>query len=323
MNEPELRPRRTAFLGIVVAILTGVVLLEIGFRTVETRLSGNLAHIATLPEVLAVLDRGGEEPAGLDVVVLGNSLMKNGIAADVLEAGLTSQGSDTALVLKVTPDATYSWDWWCLARSQVIARPAAAPDELIIGFAWGLLSDQRLPTPSRLGAYFCAWDDLGPLMGLGMTDPGEVTEFALGRVSRLYANRQDVGSGVLSRVIPAYREVAGRINVTAPPDLGEGDGVEQEYSFRVLRSLLSTAVQQGVGVTLVAMPTTRRYALPAGLEEVARSGGARFIDMRAVPGLTPELYLDSIHLGPEGAALFTRQLASELRRSWQTRQTVD
>jgi hypothetical protein len=45
--------------------------------------------------------------------------------------------------------------------------------------------------------------------------------------------------------------------------------------------------------------------------------------MRAVPGLTPELYLDSIHLGPEGAALFTRQLASELRRSWQTRQTVD
>jgi hypothetical protein len=318
-KEPSRRKGFAITLGLILLLLLA---LEAGFRAVEGRVSGNLAHLREIPQIVANLGGRDSVDGELGVIVMGNSLINNGVDAHLFQRVLADRIGRRVDVAKLTPDASYSWDWWCIGRTLGERASQGGADALVIGFAWGLITDYRRPTAERLGAYFCDWDALPELMRLGMDDPGEVSRFALGQLSRLYANRGDIGNGVLRQVVPNFTAVATRVNVDRPGDAPASADVVGAGGFRVLTDLLEGLGDAGVAVTVVAMPTQAGYVLPDGLTEVLDANGSQLLDMRFTPGLKSRMYVDPIHLGPEGAEIFTRTLAQELGDSWTGRAAV-
>src|SRR5687767_7224247 len=90
---------------VVFALLALIAFVDVSLRLTDSRLSGNLAHVEAIPEIVAQAGR----PERRSLLVLGNSLTNNGVAPDVVNARLAD-----VTVAKVTPDATGLWDWQCL-----------------------------------------------------------------------------------------------------------------------------------------------------------------------------------------------------------------
>src|SRR5690606_28949612 len=126
-------------------------------------LSGNLAHVAQIPDLLA---RAGA-PQGSSLLLLGNSLVNDGVAVPLLAEHLPYER-----VSKITPDGTGLWDWQCLLEHQLLNRSQVQFDTIVIGYAWHLLSDQTRVDPSRLGALFCQVGDLAQPRRIGLQGSG-------------------------------------------------------------------------------------------------------------------------------------------------------
>jgi hypothetical protein len=60
------------------------------------------------------------------------------------------------------------------------------------------------------------------------------------------------------------------------------------------------------------MPVKQAYEADPELQALAASGDLRLIDYRHLPGIEPAHFIDEMHLGPDGRAVLTAQLARDL-----------
>lgn len=292
------RPREAL---IVIGLLFIIAAADAGLRLVEHRLSGNLAHIAELQEII---DRHvGAGPAA--VLLVGNSLTNNGVDESALEGSFGIQQ-----VAKVTPDATSLWDWQCLLDNRVLERGVQF-DTIVIGFAWRQLSDQTTPDASRLGAFYCELSDIANPESIGLSDIAGVGEFVAAKTLRLYAVRDTLRNRTLSVIIPGYEEFTQQQNRRAG-DTGAGNG-EAVYSFEVLRGMAERVEKSGARLVLVAMPVQDSYELDSGLLELARERRIALLDYRSLDDIDTHSFRDSMHLNERGQAVLTARLAADLR----------
>jgi hypothetical protein len=75
---------------------------------------------------------------------------------------------------------------------------------------------------------------------------------------------------------------------------------------------LQRANDLGYRVVIVAMPTVRPYPVDPKLASTLEDIGVEYVDLRDEPWLQPSLFVDSIHLGPEGGRQFTGVLAERI-----------
>jgi hypothetical protein len=288
---------------LVVVLLSVIVLADVALRLTDQSLSGNLAHIEDIP---ALIGKAGVAPRE-SMLILGNSLTNNGVAADAIER----QFADMS-VAKVTPDATALWDWQCLLDHQVVDRPDVQFDTIVIGYAWHLLSDQTRSDPSRLGSLYCRADDLLAPSAIGLGSIGEVTEFLVARSLRLYALRDTLRNRLLAFLIPHYKQFTqsaneNRAGASAAPV------VDVTYTYSHFESLADRLAQKDTSVIVVAMPVQQEYDLDPQLQALARRGKIRLLDLRHVEGIDASSYLDAMHLNNDGRQTLTRRLMHELR----------
>ncbi len=149
---------RAAETRVVLVLLAAIALVDVGLRLAEPRLSGTLAHVAEIPELIAAAGNPQQHP----LLLLGNSLTNNGVAPAVIEAALQDMS-----IAKVTPDGTGLWDWQCLLDHQVVERREVQYDTVAIGYRLApaerpdpqrpvaarcpVLPDERLSVPARIG----------------------------------------------------------------------------------------------------------------------------------------------------------------------------
>ncbi len=133
------------------------------------------------------------------MLLLGNSLINNGVAPAVIGAALPDMS-----IAKVTPDGTGLWDWQCLLDHQVVERREVQYDTVVIGYAWHLLSDQTHNDPSRLGALYCRMSDLKRPSAIGLETSGDIGEFIAADVLRTYALRDTLRNRFFQVVVPNY-----------------------------------------------------------------------------------------------------------------------
>ena len=302
MSSGEERGRRGGVFKLVIALLVTVLVGELFLRSAEVRLSGNLAHIAEMPEIVTGTGNA-EQPA---VLLLGNSLTNNGMNV----AWLQSKAPGLRFG-KVTPDATGLWDWQCILRNQVLGKDVPAMRVVVIGFAWHLLSDRAAADPSRQGALFCRYDDLRSPSSIGLSGSPAIGEFMVARALHLYALRDTVRNQLFVKTIPYYQKFVSDGNEaraggsTIPAD-------SQTYAYSVLAGLAADLERKGIRLVVVAMPVQAPYEIDPALGDMAARGELQLLDYRSLQGISRSSFLDSMHLNPDGSEVLSQQLAQDL-----------
>ncbi len=295
---------------VVLALLGLIALVDVSLRLAEPRLSGNLAHVAEIPKLIAAAG----EPQRHSLLLLGNSLTNNGVAAPVIKSAFPQMS-----IAKITPDATGLWDWQCLLDHQLIERREVQYDTVVIGFAWHLLSDQTRNDPSRLGALYCRMSDLAHPAAIGLQSSGDIGEFIAAALLRPYALRDTLRNRFFQLAVPNYVQFTQADNAAGADAAEPSEGAhgaaavdDTEYTYRTLAGVVDRLKSKGTRVIVVAMPVQSTYEIDAELRELERSAGLTVIDLRKVAGLNSSHYSDRMHLNPVGQQILSKVLAADL-----------
>jgi hypothetical protein len=291
-------------LGVTLAlsILGLVLVVDLGLRVIDQRLSGNLAHIQQIPDIV----RGAAATDKPALMVLGNSLTNNGVESAVIEASLPNFA-----VAKVTPDGSNFWDWQCILKHQVVGEGEGAFKTVVVGYAWHLLSDQTEPNASRLGGLFCRWSDLLQPSELGLSHSSDIGEFITARVLRVYALREILRNRFFKRVIPHYEQytqAANRAAQAGAPQTAD----EMRYTYGRVNLLAAQLKAEGTRLIVIAMPVQNDYPIDPELQELAQQGALTIYDYRSVEGINATSFEDAMHLNENGQAILSARLAAML-----------
>ena len=277
-------------------------------RLIEPKLSRDLAQIRNTPQVAEEL----RNHQGTKVLVLGNSLTRQSMDAALLTEGLKSSGRSNPGVFFLVPDGTNmpNWDY---GLDRYFLHPGAIPDEVIVGTGPLHLRDS-FGDASRLAAYYVDNADLKRAWSEDLPSWEEKCEFVMSRLSVFHASRHRIKPHVFGRLIPHYFDIEQWINTqrdTAQQRLGKGPVAHE--TFRHLTHLLEACRQAGVKVRLVSIPLPEPYQTSQASLDVIEAGGATWLPLSDIPGLTPGNFPDGYHLDPEGAKVFTSHLVEALR----------
>ncbi|MCH8532309.1 MAG: hypothetical protein LAT65_15775 [Saccharospirillum sp.] len=297
------RKTTTKEIYFLVILLLLIISIDIAFRSIESRVSGNVKHIQEIPTLISTIDSSDS----LKTIFMGNSLSNRAIDADIINDVSKLQS------VKVVPDGTSLWDWQCIIRNQILNKNSI--DVIVIGFAWNQLADDYPVNASRIGAYFCSWNDLwGNRAGNGLNSFDLAGEFVAAKVSHIYASREVLRNRVLSILIPEYESQTQRSNRLVAPHEVVRNGVSNGSSFNVLSKLIEDLKGEGTKVIVMAMPVRDAYQIDENLGSIVRVAGAVFLDYRNMPELDSSMFVDNMHLGKNGMSIFTRELSHDLQR---------
>jgi hypothetical protein len=300
-----------SFSSEVKAILMTLLILglaDIGLRLAEAKLSIDVRHIRSFPEITRKLSH---EPAPR-VVFLGNSLTRHGVDPRVWESAMKELHAPVGSVAKLVPDDTTMPDWYYVALNNLI-RPGNQPELLIIGFSLDQLTDERIEA-SRLGAYFCDLGNVRELFAKDLKGFVPKVDFMVGRWCRLYGVRDEIQARVGDKFIPGYQEGGRQLNEIQRREPPKADRIAggRAKSYELLDRALNLWRARGIEVVLVAMPIPSRYEIDPAVMQKAQAAGVRLIDARNLAPLTREDFPDGYHMGPRAAEIYTRFLATNL-----------
>lgn len=299
-------------LKVVALVLVALAACELVVRLREQTLSLDVRHIRQIPDISARLAQGGDgqHPHLLRVLFIGNSMTRYGVEPEIVERGMAAQGIAPLRIERVFPDASALPDWY-YAFKRFFDAPARAPDVLVVCFAANDLQDSQPVHSWRLAQYYTNLGDVPEVFREDIRDFDSRAEFLLSDASAAFANRTRVRERALDLVIPDYRETAQQINRTQ-----KSQTVEQlartQPTYRRLARLGQLAKSRGVRVILVAMPERVDYELDPQLQTAVEAAGMSLLDSRTGHGLNHDSYVDEMHLGADGARIYSQFLARQL-----------
>lgn len=294
----------------VALALTLLLAVEAGMRWFEPHLSVDVSHIQEIPELVSQL----AQAPGEHLLFLGNSTTRRGVDVDVLEPALAEQGvatDDLSLGL-IHPDASDILDWLYVYQHN-FGAPTAQPDVMVVGFATDNLEDVS-PNPQqirRVARHHTSVRDIPEVFGQDFTTLSQRGDYLFSKVFASFAHRERVRVRLLAMILPFYRQTERSMNdAQQPSEVLPADLSQVRYTR--LKRFLDDVNTAEVQVIFAAMPLRDPYQLDPELRGILKRQGAELIDMRSVPGITPELFRDSLHLIPEGAVIYSRALAKKL-----------
>ncbi len=249
------------------------------------------------------------EGEGQRVLVLGNSLVRDNVNADILAEEMRAQGVAPIHVERIYLMNTIINDWYYAFKHHFL-ETGRLPDVLVICFSNNHLEDASIQR-SLVARYHSSLRDIPHIFREDTRDFDGRVEFLLSAGSASFTHRTTVERRVLDAVIPHYRESAMRVNraLTAAARQRRGN---YQPTYRHLEQLIRLAKDHGVRVILVAVPVESHYPIDPQIKGVAETAGVTFIDARPATGLSKESYTDGMHMNSEAAAIYSRFLARQL-----------
>lgn len=282
-------------------VLAVMAVCELGVRVFEKRLAVD-AKTPALSKRLA-------EAEGQRVLVLGNSLVRDNVNADILEAELKAQGVRPIHIERIYLMNTIINDWYYAFKHHFVDT-GQLPDVLVVCFSNNHLQDSSIQR-SLVARYHSSARDIPQIFSEDVRDFDGRVEFMLSAGLASFTHRTSVERRVLDATIPHYREGAMRINraLTIAANKRRRDF---QPTYRRLEQLIHLAVSHGVRVILVAVPVESPYPIDSQIMNTVETAGVTFIDSRTVEGLSKESYVDGMHMNSDGCALYSRFLARRL-----------
>lgn len=293
---------------VVAGLLIAVFAVELTLRIAEEDLSGNITHILSIPSIIEEVDSNQYQ----SLVFLGNSLTNRAVHSPIINDAMNKNNAGMYQAFKIIPDNSALAEWYCIYQNR-FKEVQQQPRVIIIGFAWDQISDQSLIKPARLGAFFCKREDLAPLSVTALGHHIKQLQFFAGYVSHVYVNREAIRNRLLEPVIPDYLAFTRRINQANNQNTQKAGESKFQYTYQLFTDLVGNIRAAGSDIILMAMPVKQAYAIDENLVHVAQDLGVALIDMRNTGLITNDMYLDPIHLNPEGREIFSNLLAQKLR----------
>jgi hypothetical protein len=291
--------------AVVLPVLAGMCVAELGLRRYQEALSGDVAHFAEM-ESIAERTVGGE---GLRVLVWGNSTLSQGVDPVRLEAGLEDFLGKPVTVGMIYPDGTVSLEWSYLLR-RLVFLPERIPDALVLVFGHGNLRD-RPPERSllRLAAHHVAWADVPQLFREDLPGFEDRASFLVAKASVTYGLRDRIAPRVFDLLIRDYRENAPiLLQAQSQPDESRGRAPTFEY----LQRILADCSMRDLPLFAALAPHGFAYELEPQASTLLREAGVAVLDARSAVPLSQEFFRDPYHLNAEGRELFTDALIPAL-----------
>lgn len=294
-------------IALALALLLAV---EAGMRWLEPHLSVDVSHIQEIPQIVDRLARA----QGEHLLFLGNSTTRRGVDMDVLEPALAEQGvaADDLSVGLVHPDASDILDWLYVYQHNFGAF-TAQPDVMVVSFATDNLQDVS-PNPQqirRVARHHTSVQDIPKVFSQDFTTLSQRGDYLFSKVFASFAHRERVRVRLLAMMIPYYKQTEQGLNETQLVSQTLPTKTPQ-IRYTRLERFLSEVDTAAVRVIFVAMPLRDPYQLDPELRGILERQGAELINLQSVPGITPDAFLDGLHLTPEGAVVYSRALAQKL-----------
>jgi hypothetical protein len=286
-----------------VLVLVAAVLLacELGVRVFEKRMAVDVKAPAISKRLV--------EGEGERVLVLGNSLVRDNVNTDILEAEMRAQGVGSLHIERVYLMNTIVNDWYYAFKHHFIDT-GRLPDVLVICFSNNHLEDASIQR-SLVARYYSGVRDIPQVFADDVRDFDGRVEFLLSAGLASFSHRTNVERRMLDLLIPHYRESVMRINDALTDEANQHRGNYQP-SYRRFGQLVRMAQSKGVRVILVAVPVESPYPINPQIESTLEANQVTFIDTRTVEGLSKESYVDGMHMNSSGADIYSRALARKL-----------
>jgi lysophospholipase L1-like esterase len=245
--------------------------------------------------------------AGADtVLVVGNSLLEAGILRDAFATAMAPQ-----FEVAVYPiEATTYWDWYFGLRR--LFAEGVHPRHVVL-----TMNVRQLLSNSTNGEPFARsmlqTRDLPALTRAAHLDPMTASNYFFASQSEWIGARASIRNALLERWLPdapllvAHFAGANRAAAPADPDL--------DLAIERLRALAALCAEHGATFQLLLPPSLN--ATDAAPSLVAAATGANLQVLMPFPpaSLAATEFSDGFHLNAAGAARFTNEAASGLRRT--------
>jgi len=331
----EFRGMRKRFLGGVLFALLVLAATEVFSRTQLVRLSKEFERCYRYP---ALAEQFAEQP-GLHLIAVGNSLTERGIDPGAMERVLNGGSANQQGANSVHAAAFHAYSsgvcTWYYMINKYFWEAGRKPDFIVFNFVTNRLEreDKFLTQKGRAAQFFVSAQDRPEVLRTDLETFDQRAEFVVSSQWAAYGNR-DLIANRLFAYIPGFwkyttkvneglaRQRVGAVGAAANAAAGDaggaGDAPQQEpLRYEGLRRLLRKAQAEDCKLYFVAYPLPPQnpqaaYEVRPQTLQMIRDAGMEFIDMRHVPGLTPDCYMDFMHLNPKGASLYSARLAERL-----------
>lgn len=293
---------------IILLALVPLLLLEIALVIFESELSGDVAQSKSVQSDIRALVT---QDSGLSVLVVGNSVVGEAIDAALLEATLDID----AKVLKVVPDGSNIWEWYCILSNASRANEDM-PDLIIVAFTRNWISDQSNLDITRSFGYACDLGNLGEVSQFSDVSFEDKLQAIAVKISSTYRLRDRIRNGLLNVMIPNYTLTLQRLNSATNDRQGKQSMSPISHvlddTYFAVRTLTSKENLRESKFVFLAMPVRDEYKLGDGICAALRGPNSTLVDMRGHVQLGSQHFRDSMHLNSIGRNSFTLAFAGVL-----------
>lgn len=305
-NPPRSTDRTLSARTGIVALGIGLVLILLGLEVSSPIILKHFSRIERRIED-ETLSAGTLQPFTPDgrptVLLVGNSLLLEGVQLDALQRDLASQYAVTRLAV----EQTQYLDWYFGLRR--LLEHGAHPSVIVLA-----LATDQMASGLTLGEAFAHRDmsarDFPLAVRQAKLDKTEASSYLFAHWSNWLADKGAIRQDVLILMVPNFRGLAERIADHGPHihDSSMLVGMAQKR----LPELRDLGQSYGTKI-IVLVPPTLRQDSSSEVQEVGEKVGLP-VWVLSPPGEFPhDLFRDGFHLNDKGSEMFTKRLAHQMR----------
>ena len=261
---------------------------------------------AELPAVLRLRQGSAEKKS---ILIVGNSLLVEGLKPDLLQADLGKNYQVAPLLI----ESTSYFDWYYGLRR--LFREGSRPDIVIVGLAATMFLERQVRPDYFSQNLLDRRDTLAVSHDLGYSRTAAASLFA-GTLSRFWGNRSVIRNRVLDTVFPGMAVLARTLARRPKPGLTQEQFDAQLE--RVLPSRLSAlhllCQQYGAELVILLPPVAEANDHLAVVSKVAHTMRTSVILPLHSETLTASDFSDGIHLTDTRAIDFTHATATAINQ---------
>jgi hypothetical protein len=289
-------------------LLAGLVIIFIGLElsspVILARLSNTERRITSEMRDAQALQSTTQDGRPT-VLLVGNSLLLEGVQLDVLRNDLASQYAASRLGI----EQTHYLDWYFGLRR--LLAEGARPNLIVL-----TLATDQLASPLSLGESFAHRQmlarDLPRMARESGLDRTAESSYFFAHWSNWLGDKGFIRQCVMILLVPHFRQLAGRI-ADHDPRVEDATVLVSRAKQR-LPELRDLAQQYEVRI-VVLIPPSLREDHSAEIQELGKQFGVP-VWVLSPPGEFPrKLYRDGFHLNAQGSAIFTERLSQKISDS--------
>ena len=237
------------------------------------------------------------------VLLVGNSLLLEGVQLDALQNSLAPNYAVTRLAI----EQTQYLDWYFGLRR--LLEQGSRPSVILLTLATDQMAS-RLTLGEAFAHRQMSSRDFPLVVREAKLNKTDASSYLFAHWSNWLADKGSLRQDVLILMVPNFRALAGRIADHGPHV--NDPAVLLQMSQQRLPELRDLAQTYGVKI-VVLVPPTLRQDHSSEIQAVGDQLGIP-VWVLSPPGEFPrDLFLDGFHLNTEGSGIFTTRLANQIR----------